>query len=202
MTRLGVETSCAIASLKAQILDSASLHPAPLRSDGDPRRGRAADRGPASALFHSGYHSRWLSALPCRSLRAVRSARRFWLVCVFTCTGRCRLTRIIGAIPRTSLRSVLFGWALKNAFTWRVAIQITGDPALASSLNNHSDMGPASSPTRSLSQLEFFMTASKSPGWSRCFTLRQVLPRFVDNANAGLFNRDIEADCFMLRFLS
>lgn len=54
-------------------------------------------------------------AFSCSSLRAVSRARRFWLVSVFTCTGRNRLTRIICAMPRASLRSVLFTCALRKA---------------------------------------------------------------------------------------
>jgi len=75
------------------------------------------------------------------------------------------LTRIICAMPRASLRSVLFGCALRNAFAWRVSMQITGNPALASASKSHCDKGPASSPTRSIFQVGFFMIASKSSGW-------------------------------------
>jgi hypothetical protein len=46
-------------------------------------------------------------AFSCRSLRAVNKARRFWLANVFTCTGRNKLTRIICAMLRASLRSLL-----------------------------------------------------------------------------------------------
>ena len=41
-------------------------------------------------------------------LRAVSRARRFWLVNVFTCTARNKLTRIICAMPRASLLLPLF----------------------------------------------------------------------------------------------
>ncbi len=46
--------------------------------------------------------------LSLQSWRLVSSMRRFWLASVFTCTGRYRPTRIICAMPRASLRSLLF----------------------------------------------------------------------------------------------
>ena len=62
-------------------------------------------------------------AFSCNSLRAVSSARRFWLWSVFTCTGLNKLTRIIWAMPRASLRSLLFTCALRKAFVCRVSMQ-------------------------------------------------------------------------------
>src|SRR6266851_3339691 len=47
------------------------------------------------------------SSLRCSSLRLVSSMRCSWATSVFTCTGLNRPTRIICAIPRASLRSVL-----------------------------------------------------------------------------------------------
>src|SRR6266498_4129983 len=47
------------------------------------------------------------SALACKSWRLLSSMRRFWLAIVFTCTGRYKPTRIICAMPRASLRSLL-----------------------------------------------------------------------------------------------
>ena len=87
-------------------------------------------------------------ALSCKSLRAVSRARRFWLVSVLTCTGRNRLTRIIWAMPRASMRSDLFGCAFKNALVCRVSTQVTGNPASTRPLNSHCDSGPASNPIR------------------------------------------------------
>src|SRR4029077_4307386 len=50
-----------------------------------------------------------------------------WATSVFTCTGLNRPTRIICAIPRASLRSVLLiCCAVSNAFMCRVSTQITG----------------------------------------------------------------------------
>src|SRR5262245_13112158 len=46
-------------------------------------------------------------AFDCSSLRWVSSTRSFWLRNVFTCTGRYSPARIICAMPRASLRSVL-----------------------------------------------------------------------------------------------
>jgi len=45
-------------------------------------------------------------------------------------------------MPRASLRSLLFGCALRNALVWRVSMQMTGSPALARPSNSHCDRGP------------------------------------------------------------
>ncbi len=81
--------------------------------------------------------------------RAARSALRFWLASVLTCTGWNKPTRIICAIPRASLRSLLLTCALRNAFACRVSMQIAETPASANPLNSPCDRGPASRPTRS-----------------------------------------------------
>ena len=58
-----------------------------------------------------------------------------------TCTGRSSPTRIIWAMPRASLRSVLLICAFNTARMCRVSTQITGKPASASALNSHCDSG-------------------------------------------------------------
>src|ERR1700738_4894296 len=45
--------------------------------------------------------------------RAARSALRFWLASVLTCTGWNKPTRIICAIPRASLRSLLLTFSIR-----------------------------------------------------------------------------------------
>lgn len=100
----------------------------------------------------------------CSSLRAVSRARRFWLVSVLKCTGRYRFTRIIWAMPRASLRSLLFGCALRNALVCLVSMQITGKPALARPSNSHCDNGPASSPIRPIRKAGSFKNAIRSSG--------------------------------------
>jgi hypothetical protein len=57
-------------------------------------------------------------------------------------------TRIIWAMPRASLRSVLLICAFNTARRCLVSTQITGKPVSASALNSHCDSGPASSPIR------------------------------------------------------
>src|SRR5262249_40249036 len=73
-------------------------------------------------------------AFDCSSLRWVSSTRSFWLRNVFTCTGRYSTARIICAMPRASLRSVLLLCAFSTARMWRVSTQITGKPASARTL--------------------------------------------------------------------
>src|SRR5215831_20210138 len=55
------------------------------------------------------------NGLRCSSLRWVSSTRSFWLRNVFTCTGRYSPARIICAMPRASLRSVLLICAFSTA---------------------------------------------------------------------------------------
>src|SRR5690348_9297435 len=58
-------------------------------------------------------------------------------------------TRIICAIPRASLRSVLLiCCAVSKAFMCRVSTQITGRSAAVNALTSHCDSGPASIPIR------------------------------------------------------
>jgi len=56
--------------------------------------------------------------------------------------------RIICAMPRASLWSVLLICAFNTARICPVSTQITGKLASASTLNSHCDSGPASSPIR------------------------------------------------------
>src|SRR5215831_12421903 len=72
-----------------------------------------------------------------------------WATSVFTCTGLNRPTRIICAIPRASLRSVLLiCCAVSKAFMCRVSTQITGRSTAVNALTSHCDSGPASIPIR------------------------------------------------------
>src|ERR1700736_5457672 len=87
-----------------------------------------------------------------------------WLASVLTCTGWNKPTRIICAIPRASLRSLLLTCALRNAFACRVSMQIAGTPASANPLNSHCDRGPASRPTRSSRHAGSQRTARRSSG--------------------------------------
>src|SRR4051794_7643978 len=87
------------------------------------------------------------------SLRLVSNMRACWLARVFTCTGLYSPTRIICAIPRASLRSLLFTCcAFRTAFMWRVSTQMTGSSAFANPFTSHCDNGPASSPIRAYSR--------------------------------------------------
>ena len=61
--------------------------------------------------------------------RAVSSARQERQDGFFTCTARYQPVRTIWAIPRASLRSVLFGIAPIAAFAWRASMQIATIPA-------------------------------------------------------------------------
>ena len=60
--------------------------------------------------------------------RAVSNARQVRQDGVFTCTARYQPVRMICAIPRASLRSVLFGIAPIAAFAWRASMQIATIP--------------------------------------------------------------------------
>lgn len=132
-------------------------------------------------------------AFSCRSFRARNNARCCWLSTVFTCTGRYRLTRIICAIPRASLRSDLVTCALRKALAWRVSIQITGRPARASPSNNHCDNGPASNPISSTCPPMALRARARSFGVVRNFQLSEDLTVFVNNTNGGLFYRYIQS---------
>lgn len=141
-------------------------------------------------LRNSPRMSFWMAiALSCKSLRAVRSAQRFWLVSVLTWTGRNRLTRIIWAMPRASMRSDLFGCASRKALVWRVSMQITGRPASARPLISHCDSGPASRPIRSKVQAGSESTRTRSSGWLSTFLSRQILPVSSTMQLRSLFRR-------------
>ena len=43
----------------------------------------------------------------------------------------------LDGLLRASLRSLLFGWALRKALVWRVSMQTAGSPAAARPLNSH-----------------------------------------------------------------
>jgi hypothetical protein len=71
-----------------------------------------------------------------------------WLSLPLTWTIRNQPVRMIWAMPRASLQSVLFRIAFKAAFTCRVSMQITAKPAAHRPAWSHGDNGPASRPTR------------------------------------------------------
>ena len=81
---------------------------------------------------------------------AVSSARQERQGGLFTCTARYQPVRMICAIPRASLRSVLFGIAPIAALAWRVSMQIAGMPASVSPACSQAVSEQASSPTRSI----------------------------------------------------
>jgi hypothetical protein len=59
-------------------------------------------------------------AFASNNCRLVSSIRRFWLANVLTCTGRHRPTRIMCAMPRASLRSLLLSCAYPRNIDWQV----------------------------------------------------------------------------------
>src|SRR5437868_710262 len=93
-----------------------------------------------------------------------------------TCTGRYRPTRIICAMPRASLRSLLLICADSAAFICRVSTQITGKRASANALYSHCDNGPASRPMRSMASASSVRTARISAGLVATLTSRITLP--------------------------
>src|SRR5262249_39396706 len=100
----------------------------------------------AQCAAQIGFH---VQQLALKQLAAVSSIRCSWATSVFTCTGLNRPTRIICAIPRASLRSVLLiCCAVSKAFMCRVSTQITGSSAAVNALTSHCDSGPASIPIR------------------------------------------------------
>src|SRR5512132_2563343 len=66
-----------------------------------------------------------------------------WLSLPLTWTIRNQPVRMIWAMPRASLRSVLFRIAFKAAFTCRVSMQITAKPAAHRPAWSHGDRPPA-----------------------------------------------------------
>ena len=115
--------------------------------------------------------------------------RCFWLVKVFTCTGRYRPTRIICAMPRASLRSVLLRWADSAAFMCRVSTQTTGRPASAKAPYSHCENAPASSPMRSIASVSSF-----SRRLSRDLHLAEYFAHFINDADAGFFHGHVKSD--------
>src|SRR5436305_15231411 len=116
-----------------------------------------------------------VEGLGLQKLPTVSSMRRFWLATVFTCTGRYRPTRIICAMPRASLRSLLLICADSAAFICRVSTQITGKPASANAPYSHCDKGPASRPMRSMASASSVRTAKISAGLVATLTSRITL---------------------------
>src|SRR6516225_8120113 len=113
-----------------------------------------------------GFH---IQQLALKQLAAVVSSIRCsWATSVFTCTGLNRPTRIICAIPRASLRSVLLiCCAVSKAFICRVSTQITGRLATVNALTSHCESGPASMPIRpklTPSELRMAMISAGSVG--------------------------------------
>src|SRR6266699_1671582 len=87
-----------------------------------------------------------------------------WATSVFTCTGLNRPTRIICAIPRASLRSVLLiCCAVSKAFMCRVSTQITGRSAAVNAFTSHCDSGPASIPIRPKGTPTFLSPTHQDP---------------------------------------
>jgi hypothetical protein len=84
-----------------------------------------------------------------RARRATSKSRSSWLAALLMCTGRNQPVRIICAMPRASLRSVLLRIAASAVCMCRVSTHTTGKPALPSPSCSHDDIGPASCPTRS-----------------------------------------------------
>jgi hypothetical protein len=94
-----------------------------------------------NAVFHADHFRRRAvsSAEACGSSTASVAP-----ICVFTCTGLDRPTRIIWAIPRASLRSLLLiCCAFKSAIMCRVSTQTTGGPAAVRPLTSHCYRVPA-----------------------------------------------------------
>src|SRR6516165_10679399 len=116
-------------------------------------------------------------SLRCSSLRLFSSIRCSWATRVFTCTGLNRPTRIICAIPRASLRSVLLiCCAVSKAFMCRVSTQITGSSAVINPLTSHCDSGPASIPIRPKDTPSEVRTAMISAGSVGIFRSKTTLP--------------------------
>src|SRR5262249_32702984 len=115
-----------------------------------------------------------------------------WATSVFTCTGLNRPTRIICAIPRASLRSVLLiCCAFSKAFICRVSTHITGRSAPVNALTSHCDSGPASIPIRpKLTPSE----GDDSVRLGRYFLLQDHLAGVVDNAHRRFLHRHIKTN--------
>src|SRR6516165_6977741 len=122
-----------------------------------------------------GFH---IQQLALKQLAAVVSSIRCsWATSVFTCTGLNRPTRIICAIPRASLRSVLLiCCAVSKAFMCRVSTQITGRSAAINSLTSHCDSGPASIPIRPKDTPSEVRTAIISAGSVGTLCSKTTLP--------------------------
>src|SRR6516162_7206491 len=116
-----------------------------------------------------------------------------WATSVFTCTGLNRPTRIICAIPRASLRSVLLiCCAVSKAFMCRVSTQITGSSAVVNPLTSHCDSGPASIPIRPKDTPSEVRTAMISAGSVGIFPLQDHLAGIVDHAHRCCLYRYVQ----------
>ena len=99
---------------------------------------------------------------------------------------------------RASIRSVLTGMALNAAFMWRALMQITGRPAVARPSHNQGANSPASMPIRSKPVQSRPGTRQWLPVRSRpCLRARPGL--LIDDADRGLFHRNVETDIVLHR---
>ena len=105
-----------------------------------------------------------------------RRGTRMRATCSITRAPIFRPTRIICAMPRALLRSLLLICADSAAFICRVSTQITGKPASANALYSHCDKGPASRPMRSMASASSVRTARIATGLVATLTSRITLP--------------------------
>src|SRR6516165_5020731 len=119
--------------------------------------------------------------------------RSFWLRNLLTCTGRSSPTRIICAMPRASLRSVLLICAFSTARMCRVSTQITGKPASAKALYSHCDSWPSFKPNPFEVVGGVRQHRQQGLGFARHLHFPNDLAHLIHNADAGLLDRYVQS---------
>src|SRR6478672_3623644 len=102
-----------------------------------------------------------------------------------------RPARIICAMPRASLRSVLLICAFSTACMCRVSTQTTGNSASARALNSHCDSGFQPNPFEAVGWV--LQHRQQSLGLARNLHFPNDLARFIHNADAGLLDRHVQS---------
>src|SRR3954469_9975737 len=112
-----------------------------------------------------------------------------WATSVFTCTGLNTPSRIICAIPRASLRSVLLiCCAVSNAFMCRVSTQITGSSGSDQPLRQRTGFDP----DPAIGHVERGQKGNDIGRFGGYFLLQDHLAGIVDNAHRRFLHRHIK----------
>src|SRR6478736_6454053 len=98
------------------------------------------------------------------------------------------------AMPTASFRSLLLICIFSAAFACLASMQITGSPILFSSVHNHVDVAPVSSPIRTTYGACNLMNVAIASGFGRNHTFPLDLPCPIDDADRSQFQRHVQSD--------